>query len=90
MMTTRKLPTLVVAMAAACVLAACDGGTTAGSGSNSKTLTLASVDQGSIEDVVKAFEAANPGVKVNFTTSGADQYQPVSYTHLTLPTIYSV
>ena len=34
-----------------------------------KTLTLASVDQGSIEDVVKAFEAANPGVKVNFTTA---------------------
>ena len=93
MMTTRKLPTLVVAMAAACVLAACDGGTTAGSGSNSKTLTLASVDQGSIEDVVKAFEAANPGVKVNFTTSGADQYQQQIRTQLssgTAPDVMTV
>src|SRR4030095_1004002 len=93
MMTTRKLPPLVVSMAAAFVLAACDGGTTAGSGSNSKTLTLASVDQGSIEDVVKAFEAANPGVKVNFTTSGADQYQQQIRTQLssgTAPDVMTV
>ena len=52
------------------------------SSGDNKTLTLASVDQGSIEDVVKAFEAANPGVKVNFTTSGADQYQQQIRTQL--------
>jgi raffinose/stachyose/melibiose transport system substrate-binding protein len=40
------------------------------------------VDQGSVEDVVKAFEAANPGVKVNFSTSGADQYQQQIRTQL--------
>jgi raffinose/stachyose/melibiose transport system substrate-binding protein len=75
MMKARKLLALVAAMtAAAAVMAACGGGTNAGSGSDSKTLTLASVDQGSVEDVVKAFEAANPGVKVQFTTGGADQY----------------
>ena len=73
-MKARKLLALVAAMtAAAAVMAACGGGTNAGSGSDSTTLTLASVDQGSVEDVVKAFEAANPGVKVNLTTGGADQ-----------------
>ena len=54
---------------------------------------LASVDQGSVEDVVKAFEAANPGVKVNFTTSGADQYQQQIRTQLssgTAPDVMSV
>src|SRR2546421_2501641 len=79
MMKARKLLALVAAMtAAAAVMAACGGGTNAGSGSDSKTLTLASGDQGSVEDVVKAFEAANPGVKGNLTTGGADQLtQPV-------------
>lgn len=73
------------------VLAACSGGTTAASDAN--TLTLASVDQGSVEDVVKAFEEANPGVKVNFTTSGADQYQQQIRTQLssgTAPDVMSV
>jgi len=42
---------------------------------------------------VKAFEAANPGVKVNFTTSGADQYQAQIRTQLssgTAPDVMSV
>jgi raffinose/stachyose/melibiose transport system substrate-binding protein len=82
-------------MTALSLLAACGGGTNAGSGSggDSKTLTLASVDQGSVEDVVKAFEAANPGVKVNFTTSGADQYQQQIRTQLasgTAPDVMTV
>jgi raffinose/stachyose/melibiose transport system substrate-binding protein len=82
----KKLP-LAAAMAALAVLAAaCSGGTNAGSGGaaggGDQTLTLASVDQGSVEDVVKAFEAANPGVKVNFTTAGADQYQQQIRTQL--------
>jgi raffinose/stachyose/melibiose transport system substrate-binding protein len=93
-MKTRKLPALVVAMtAAAAVMAACSGGTNAGSGSDSKTLTLASVDQGSVEDVVKAFEAANPGVKVNFSTAGADQYTQQIRTQLssgTAPDVLTV
>lgn len=92
-MRTRALPALAVAMAAVTVLAACSGGTNAGSGTTSTTLTLASVDQGSIEDVVKAFEAANPGVKVNFTTSGADQYQQQIRTQLasgTAPDVMTV
>ncbi|NGO07815.1 extracellular solute-binding protein [Streptomyces sp. HC44] len=75
-------------------LAACSGGTKAGSGDGgSKTLTLASVDQGSIEDVVKAFEKANPGIKVRYTTSGADQYQQQIRTQLssgTAPDVMSV
>ncbi|MGN9908834.1 ABC transporter substrate-binding protein [Phytohabitans sp. LJ34] len=79
---------------AATLLAACSGGTNSGSGGgDNKTLTLASVDQGSIEDVVKAFEAANPGVKVNFTTSGADQYQQQIRTQLssgTAPDVMTV
>jgi raffinose/stachyose/melibiose transport system substrate-binding protein len=93
MMHTRKLPALVAAMTAVALLAACSGGTNAGSGSGSKTLTLASVDQGSVEDVVKAFEAANPGVKVNFTTGGADQYQQQIRTQLasgTAPDVMTV
>ncbi|GFJ93814.1 ABC transporter substrate-binding protein [Phytohabitans rumicis] len=75
-------------------MTACSGGTNAGSGDgDNKTLTLASVDQGSVEDVVKAFEAANPGVKVNFTTSGADQYQQQIRTQLasgTAPDVMTV
>ena len=90
-MKTRILPALA---AATLVLTACGGGTNAATGGgDSKTLTLASVDQGSIEDVVKAFEAANPGVKVNFTTSGADQYQQQIRTQLasgTAPDVMSV
>jgi raffinose/stachyose/melibiose transport system substrate-binding protein len=73
------------------VLAACSGGTNAASDAN--TLTLASVDQGSVEDVVKAFEEANPGVQVNFTTNSADQYQQQIRTQLssgTAPDVFSV
>ncbi|NEA98775.1 extracellular solute-binding protein [Streptomyces sp. SID13726] len=93
-MKTRTLTALVATTTAAALLAACSGGTKAGgSGGGSKTLTLASVDQGSVEDVVKAFEKANPGVKVNFTTSGVDQYQPQIRTQLssgTAPDVMSV
>ena len=92
-----KTRILVGLMATVMVLAGCSGGTNAGSGNNNggdtKTLTLASVDQGSIEDVVKAFEAANPGVKVRFTTSGADQYQQQIRTQLasgTAPDVMTV
>ncbi len=69
------------AMTAIALLAACGGGTNAAStsGGGSTTLTLASVDQGSIADVVKAFEAANPGVTVRFTTAGADQTYDAIY-----------
>ena len=94
-MKKRRLPALVAAMTAASVLAACSGGTNSGSGSSSgaKTLTLASVDQGSVEDVVKAFEAANPGVKVTYTTGGADQYTQQIRTQLssgTAPDVMTV
>lgn len=89
-----KTRTLAAAMTALALLAAaCSGGTNSGSATDANTLTLASVDQGSIEDVVKAFEAANPGVKVNFTTSGADQYQQQIRTQLasgTAPDVMSV
>jgi raffinose/stachyose/melibiose transport system substrate-binding protein len=93
-MKTRTLPALIAAVTSVAVLAACNGGTRAGdSGGGSKTLTLASVDQGSVEDVVKAFEKANPGVKVRYTTSGADQYQQQIRTQLssgTAPDVMSV
>src|SRR5689334_1887007 len=90
-----RTPRLLAVITAVSLLAACSGGTKAGSssGTDSKTLTLASVDQGSIEDVVKAFKAANPGIKVNFTTSGADQYQQQIRTQLssgTAPDVMSV
>ncbi|XVV17032.1 ABC transporter substrate-binding protein [Actinoplanes sp. CA-131856] len=86
---------LSVALTAVLLTAACSSGTgsSAPNDSGSKTLTLASVDQGSIEDVIKAFEAANPGVKVNFTTSGADQYQAQIRTQLssgTAPDVMTV
>jgi raffinose/stachyose/melibiose transport system substrate-binding protein len=84
-MNLRRFSALFAALTSVAVMAACSGGTNAGSGSgngNGKTLTVASVDQGSIEDVVKAFEAANPGVKVNLTTAGADQYQQQIRTQL--------
>jgi raffinose/stachyose/melibiose transport system substrate-binding protein len=87
----KTLPALLTVMTL--TLTACGGGTNAASGGDSSTLTLASVDQGSVEDVVKAFEAANPGVKVNFTTSGADQYQQQIRTQLssgTAPDVMSV
>ncbi|MEU4192398.1 extracellular solute-binding protein [Kribbella sp. NPDC026611] len=89
---------LIAAITAAGLLAACSGGTNAGKASGggstqSSVLTLASVDQGSIEDVVKAFEKANPGVDVRFTTSGADQYQQQIRTQLasgTAPDVMTV
>src|SRR3954452_12109108 len=87
----KTLPALLAAITAASTLVACSGGTTAAT--DSKTLTIASVDQGSIEDVVKAFEAANPGVKVNLTTAGADQYQQQIRTQLssgTAPDVMTV
>jgi raffinose/stachyose/melibiose transport system substrate-binding protein len=96
----KPLKLAAVMTALALIATACSGGTNAGSGGpganaggGSTTLTLASVDQGSIEDVVKAFEAANPGVTVNFTTSGADQYQQQIRTQLssgTAPDVMSV
>lgn len=92
-MNPRRVSAFMVAVVTTSVLTACSGGTNAGSSSDSNTLTLASVDQGSVEDVVKAFEAANPGVKVNFTTSGADQYQQQIRTQLasgTAPDVMSV
>ncbi|MER5227380.1 ABC transporter substrate-binding protein [Streptomyces flaveus] len=92
-----RIPTVLSAVVTAtALLAACSGGTKAGDsggGGGSKTLTLASVDQGSVEDVVKAFEKANPGVKVRYTTSGADQYQQQIRTQLssgTAPDVMSV
>ncbi|GAA1532225.1 extracellular solute-binding protein [Dactylosporangium maewongense] len=88
-----RIPALAAALTVALVLGACSSGTNAGSGSDSNTLTLASVDQGSIEEVVKAFEAANPGVKVRYTTSGADQYQQQIRTQLasgTAPDVMTV
>jgi raffinose/stachyose/melibiose transport system substrate-binding protein len=95
-MKNRKFAAVVSALTAVTLAAACSSGTNADSGTNGggdKTLTLASVDQGSIEDVIKAFEAANPGVKVNFTTSGADQYQAQIRTQLssgTAPDVMTV
>jgi raffinose/stachyose/melibiose transport system substrate-binding protein len=94
-MSRTRLTAAIAAMTALTMLAACSGGTNAASENDagSTTLTLASVDQGSVEDVVKAFEAANPGVKVNFTTSGADQYQQQIRTQLasgTAPDVMTV
>ncbi|HEU5469854.1 MAG TPA: extracellular solute-binding protein [Actinophytocola sp.] len=92
----KKIPLAAAISVLAMLAAACGGGTNAGSGAaagEDATLTLASVDQGSVEDVVKAFEAANPGVKVNFSTSGADQYQQQIRTQLssgTAPDVLSV
>ncbi|GAB3333156.1 extracellular solute-binding protein [Micromonospora halotolerans] len=88
-----RLAAVAAAMTITAAMTACNSGTNAGSAGDSKTLTLASVDQGSVEDVIKAFEAANPGVKVNFTTSGADQYQQQIRTQLasgTAPDVMSV
>ncbi|WP_144124143.1 ABC transporter substrate-binding protein [Catellatospora sichuanensis] len=90
-MKARKGAMLVAAITATAMIAACGSGDN-GSTDNS-TLTLASVDQGSIEQVVKAFEAANPGVKVNYTTSSADQYQQQIRTQLasgTAPDVMTV
>jgi raffinose/stachyose/melibiose transport system substrate-binding protein len=94
-MNLRRFSAVIAALAATTlVAAACSGGTNAASGGgNSTTLNVASVDQGSIEDVVKAFEAANPGVKVNLTTAGADQFQQQIRTQLssgTAPDVFSV
>jgi raffinose/stachyose/melibiose transport system substrate-binding protein len=91
---TRKLPALVAAATAATLLAACSGGTNAASDDGgARTLTIASVDQGSLEQIVEKFKAANPGVEVRFTTSGADQYQQQIRTQLasgTAPDVMSV
>ena len=91
-MKVRTIPAMIAAVTAVSMVAACGGGTDAGSG-DGRTLTLASVDQGSVEEVVKAFEAANPGVTVRFTTSGADQYQQQIRTQLasgTAPDVMTV
>jgi raffinose/stachyose/melibiose transport system substrate-binding protein len=93
-MRSARLSALVAVTTMVTVLAGCAGGTNAGpGGGDSNILTLASVDQGSVEDVVKAFEAANPGVTVRYTTSGADQYQQQIRTQLssgTAPDVLSV
>ncbi|MFD3843771.1 ABC transporter substrate-binding protein [Streptomyces sp. NPDC058642] len=89
----KTLRTVLATTASVALLAACSGGTEAGDSKDSQTLTLASVDQGSVEAVVKAFENANPGVKVRYTTSGADQYQQQIRTQLssgTAPDVMSV
>ncbi|MFB8776981.1 ABC transporter substrate-binding protein [Streptomyces broussonetiae] len=94
-MSTRQPTALAAALTAGALLAtlaACGGGTGAADG-DSRTLTLASFDQGSVEDVVEAFEKANPGVTVRYTTSGADQYQQQIRTKLasgTAPDVMSV
>jgi raffinose/stachyose/melibiose transport system substrate-binding protein len=84
----------VAALTVVTLTAACSGGTNANSGGgDNKTLTIASVDQGSIEKVVDAFKAANPGVTVNLTTAGADQYQQQIRTQLasgTAPDVMTV
>jgi raffinose/stachyose/melibiose transport system substrate-binding protein len=92
-MTTRTLTALAAAFTTLVLVAACSGGTNAASSGDSSTLTIASVDQGSIEKVVDAFKAANPGVQVNLTTSGADQYQQQIRTQLssgTAPDVMTV
>ncbi|MFE5663183.1 ABC transporter substrate-binding protein [Streptomyces niveus] len=92
-MRTTRLTALVAALTAGTLLAACSGGTNSSGGGGSKILTVASVDQGSVEDVVAAFEKANPGVEVRLTTSGADQYQQQIRTKLssgTAPDVMSV
>ncbi|WP_433788689.1 ABC transporter substrate-binding protein [Actinoplanes sp. CA-252034] len=86
---------ILAAVAAASLLVGCSSGTNSSSGSSgdNKTLTIASVDQGSIEKVVEAFKAANPGITVNLTTSGADQYQQQIRTQLasgTAPDVMTV
>src|SRR4051812_32012886 len=84
----------IAALTAVTLTAACSSGTQAKSGGgDNKTLTIASVDQGSIEKVVAAFKAANPGVKVNLTTAGADQIQQQLRTQLssgTAPDVMTV
>jgi raffinose/stachyose/melibiose transport system substrate-binding protein len=89
-----RTPKIVAAMTAVALIAACSSGTNAGSDeAGNKTLTIASVDQGSIEKVVEAFKTANPGVTVNLTTSGADQYQQQIRTQLssgTAPDVMTV
>jgi raffinose/stachyose/melibiose transport system substrate-binding protein len=95
MRSSRLNGALLAAMTAVTLAATgCAGGTNAPSGGgDSNILTLASVDQGSVEDVVKAFEAANPGVTVRFTTAGADQYTQQVRTQLssgTAPDVLTV
>jgi raffinose/stachyose/melibiose transport system substrate-binding protein len=94
-MNTRRLTALVASITALALVTACSSGTssTSGSGAENKTLTITSVDQGSIEKVVDAFKAANPGVKVNLTTAGADQIQQQERTQLasgTAPDVMTV
>jgi len=92
-MTTRRIA-LAAALTTLTLIAGCSGGTNAKSaGGDNKTLTIASVDQGSIEKVVAAFKAANPGITVNLTTAGADQYQQQIRTQLasgTAPDVMTV
>jgi raffinose/stachyose/melibiose transport system substrate-binding protein len=93
-MTTRRIA-LAAALTTLTLIAGCSGGTNAKSagGGDNQTLTIASVDQGSIEKVVDAFKAANPGVTVNLTTAGADQYQQQIRTQLssgTAPDVMTV
>ncbi|WP_430781468.1 ABC transporter substrate-binding protein [Actinoplanes sp. G11-F43] len=90
-----KIRSLTALATTSLMLAACSSGTNsaAGGDGDNQTLTIASVDQGSIEKVVDAFKAANPGVTVNLTTSGADQYQQQIRTQLssgTAPDVMTV
>lgn len=85
-MNNKRWAAALAGLTAAGLLTACSGGTNAASGSGSGpggsgTLTVATVDT-YMPEVVKAFEAQHPGVKVNLTTSGTDAYQQQVRTQL--------
>lgn len=69
----------VVALGAG--LTACAPGNNAGD-ENTLNITAVTNEKSALDVVIPMFEAANPGVKVNVTTSALDQYQPAIRTQL--------
>ncbi len=74
----------------ASITTACKPGATGGTGGGGTT-TAAAVDKAAAVDAaVDALDVARPSTKPGDLPSRFSSSEPVSYTHLTLPTIYSV
>ncbi|MFC3998944.1 ABC transporter substrate-binding protein [Nocardiopsis sediminis] len=77
----RRLSAAAALLATSGLLAACGQNSSSGD-ENTLTVTAASGETIVLEAITAAFEEANPGVTVEVTTSGVDQYQTTTRTQL--------
>lgn len=76
-----RILTAVAVVSVAAALSAC-GSASGGGDPNVLTVAATSNEKPALDAIVPKFEAANPGIKVQVTTSGIDQYQTTIRTQL--------